>query len=165
MKNVGFAGASLLGTVAAIALHAATASAADEPGRYTMSPTEGGFVRLDRETGAMSMCSGKEGSWTCVPMGDAEGKLKAEIDRLAAENKRLEAETKRLADGSGLPDPGASDARPDGAAPDTGPPGGKIDVPTEKDVDKLFDYMEGMIKKFRERVERLEKENRPGTPL
>lgn len=40
-------------------------------------------------------------------------------------------------------------------------------MPTEKDVDKLFDYVEGMVKKFKERIDRLEREAKkePDVPL
>ncbi len=53
-------------------------------------------------------------------------------------------------------------------AGDTVPPAppGDLAVPTERDVDKLFDYVEGMVKKFKERIQRLEKEaQKEQTPL
>jgi hypothetical protein len=151
-----------LGTIVCLAVvRAAPAPAADDQsGRFTMSPAEGGVVRLDRETGAMSFCSGKEGDWSCKPMPDAEQKLHSRIDNLERENKSLKEE-RRLAETS-----------PPGAAPpqsgDTVPPAppGDLAMPTERDVDKLFDYVEGMVKKFKERIQRLEKEaEKEQTPL
>jgi hypothetical protein len=134
------------------------AAAAEEPGRYTMTPTEGGFVRLDKETGAMTFCSGKEGDWTCKPMPDAGQKLQSRIDQLESENKVLKEERK------------LSETSPGTAPPygDTAPPAppGDLEMPTERDVDKLFDYVEGMVKKFKERIQRLEKEaQKEQTPL
>ncbi len=40
-------------------------------------------------------------------------------------------------------------------------------MPNERDVDKLFDYVEGMVKKFKERIDRLEREahKEPDTAL
>jgi NADP-dependent 3-hydroxy acid dehydrogenase YdfG len=41
------------------------------------------------------------------------------------------------------------------------------DASKRSDVDKLFDYVEGMVKKFKERIERLEREAKkdPEIPL
>jgi len=58
------------------------AAAEGQPDRYTMTPADGGFVRLDKQTGAMSFCSGKEGNWDCKPMPDAEQKLQSRIGEL-----------------------------------------------------------------------------------
>ena len=37
------------------------APAAGEPGRYTMTPTEGGFLRLDTQAGSVSFSRSKTG--------------------------------------------------------------------------------------------------------
>ncbi len=70
-------------------LAAPAAATEGQPDRYTMTPAEGGFVRLDKQTGAMSFCSGKEGDWACKPMPDAEQKLQGRIGELESENKSL----------------------------------------------------------------------------
>ncbi|MCP4780724.1 MAG: hypothetical protein GY877_08220 [Hyphomicrobium sp.] len=57
--------------------------------RYTMSPAENGFVRLDKQTGAMTQCTRDNGVWTCKPMADSQHELQNEIDKLRAENKSL----------------------------------------------------------------------------
>jgi uncharacterized protein (UPF0335 family) len=141
-----------------LALSGPASAAGEEPGRYSMSPTEGGVIRLDRDTGAMSFCTGKEGDWTCKLMPDSEGELQKRIDRLESEKRSLEAE-KNLRE-SAPPEPPAGDTVPPA-------PPGDLAVPTEKDVDKLFDYVEGMVKKFKERIERLEREAKkePDVPL
>lgn len=153
----------LVGGLAALA--AAPAWAAESPGRYTMSPAEGGVVRLDRETGAMSFCSGPEGNWTCTPMPETESALRKRIEELESDKRALEAE-RRLRD---APGPGAKvpDAGEPPAADAVPPPPGDLPIPTERDVDKLFDYVEGMVKKFKERIDRLEREAKkePEAPL
>lgn len=139
----------------------AVGAGAEEPrGRYTISPADGGFVRLDTETGAMSFCSGKEETWACKPMPDAEQKLQSRVDDLERENRALKDERRLAERGSS------------GAAPplegDTAPPlpPGELPMPNERDVDKLFDYVEGMVNKFKERIQRLEKEaQKEQTPL
>jgi len=152
----------------AVALAApAPASAAGEQdaGRYSMSPTEGGVIRLDRETGAMSFCSGKEGEWTCKDMPEMESALRKRVDELEGEKRALEAE-KRLRDGAlgGGPVTKESEGETGEAVP---APPGDLPIPNERDVDKLFDYVEGMVKKFKERIERLEREAKkePEVPL
>jgi hypothetical protein len=135
------------------------AAAEGQPDRYTMTPADGGFVRLDKQTGAMSFCSGKEGDWACKPMPDAEQKLQSRIGELESENKALREDRRQ------------SEASPPGAEPPTGDmapptPPGELPMPTEREVDKLFDYVEGMVKKFKERIQRLEKEaQKEQTPL
>lgn len=140
-----------------------------DTGRYTMSPTEGGVIRLDRETGAMSFCSGKEGEWSCKPMPESESELKKKVEDLEAEKKALEAE-RRLREGlfgSLSPRSGQPGTEPaPGEKPATAPPA-DLPLPNEKDVDKVFDYVEGMVKKLKERIDRLEKEAKkdPDVPL
>ena len=155
----------LAGVFAVLAAGTAWA-AADAPGRYTMSPTEGGVIRLDRDTGTMAFCSGSEGNWSCKDMPESESVLKKRVEELEGEKRALEAE-KRLRDGP--PGPGA--VAPDAVEPPAGdavpPPPGDLPMPTERDVDKLFDYVEGMVKKFKERIDRLEREAKkdPEIPL
>jgi hypothetical protein len=158
----------IVGALAAVLVSPAMAAGSD-PGRYTMTPAEGGVIRLDRETGAMSFCTGKDGDWSCKDMPETESALKKRVDELEGEKRALEAE-KRLREPplSGGPiakAPDAAQPQP-GEAPPPSPPG-DLPMPNEKDVDKLFDYVEGMVKKFKERIDRLEKEAKkePETPL
>ncbi|MFV0369734.1 MAG: hypothetical protein ACK5KM_14875, partial [Hyphomicrobiaceae bacterium] len=49
----------------------------------------------------------------------------------------------------------------DGDDKDAAPPqpsGKGFNVPTEKDLDQAFDYFEGMLKKFRERLKKFEED-------
>ncbi len=128
----------------------------ERPGRYTMMPAEGGFIRLDTATGLTSLCTRKDGAWVCEPMADSQTSMRDELARLEAENKRLKDELRQMEETFGLSTPS-----PDGGTPnaDAGPPAPKSRVPTEQDVDRLFDYIEGMVRKFRERIERMEKEH------
>ena len=162
-----------IGMLAMAAGPSLRAHAADEAGkpRYTMTPAEGGGVlRLDTETGAMSVCTGKEGDWSCKPMPESEAATKKRLEDLEAENRRLKDANANLAAKPSPPPiaPPPAAGQPLGEPPkgDTIPPtheeGSK--VPTEEDVDKLFDYVEGMVKKFKERIERLEKEAKKDPP-
>ncbi len=154
-------------TVTSVGLSPVTAAAEDVPGRFTMTPTDGGFIRLDTQTGAMAMCSGKEGTWACRAMPDDQKMLQEKIARLEEQNRELKEENRRLEDVMGLnPDKPADGANPPQDSPQGSPKEG-FKLPSEKDVDQAFDYLEGMLKKFRDRLKKLEEEEKHdgGVPL
>jgi len=91
--------APLLGA-AAPAPHAPAAKPDD--GRYTVLPaTDGGFVRLDRVNGTMSLCKVAGGDLDCRISADQRSAMQAEIDRLAKENDRLKARLTALGEQPG----------------------------------------------------------------
>jgi hypothetical protein len=110
----------ILFSALALAMLIGAAPDADQAGgRYRMTPAEGGaFLRLDTQTGAMSVCQRKDGRWTCEAVPDERRALETEIDRLKSEVKRLE---ELLA----LPDPGTPDGK---RAQRSGP---KLSLPSE----------------------------------
>lgn len=62
-------------------------------GRYTMSPTSGGVIRLDTRTGAISVCNNStDAGWACYAVPDERAALDAEIGRLQSENDRLKTQ-------------------------------------------------------------------------
>ncbi|WP_363350079.1 hypothetical protein [Methylocystis echinoides] len=65
---------------------------APEGDRFTLQPLNGGYLRLNRDTGAVSYCSAKEGVAVCRLGADERATLQAEIERLRAENARLQAQ-------------------------------------------------------------------------
>lgn len=147
---------ALLATLfARSSLPASAASPSDDlAGRYSMSPAEGGFVRLDRQSGAMTFCTKSDSAWNCTPMGDPQQSTTGEIDRLEAENKNLKADKKHLEEMLGMADPTKpAETNPDGSL---AAPRAPMPIPSEQDVDKVFDYFEGMMKKFRERMKKLD---------
>jgi len=133
-----------------------SAAVAQETGRYRMSPVEDGFVRLDTETGAMSLCAKKDQSWSCTAMADDQAELSQRIEQLEAENKALREENQRLEDVFGL-----GDKRAEGGPAPSEPPAGSFKLPSEEDIDKGFDYLDRMLKKFRDRMKKLEDPDGP----
>jgi hypothetical protein len=119
-------------------------------------------VRLDKETGTMDYCARQGSEWRCEPMAEGQNALRDEAARKQKEIDDLKAEKKHLEEMLGLGD-GATG--PDGAPLPSPPSGPSLKVPDEKDVDQMFDYLEGMIKKFKERLQRLEKDKDQGEPL
>jgi hypothetical protein len=138
--------------VSALAVLTATAMAADPPrpdtasGRFTMHPADGGFLRLDTQTGQMSMCQRSGGAWACNSLPD---------ERLALEreNQELKNSVKRLEDMAGVGEPRQSEKSP------------MAKLPTEDDVDKAMSYVQRMLKKFKDKVRELEDMDKKGTNL
>ena len=88
-----------LSVVAVLALGLAGASAAPpqampdtENGRYALSSTPDGVLRLDTRTGAVSTCSNSGAGWACYAVPDERAALDAEIGRLQADNEKLRKE-------------------------------------------------------------------------
>jgi hypothetical protein len=63
-----------------------------ENGRYTLSTTADGALRLDTRTGAVSTCSNSGAGWACYAVPDERAAMDSEIGRLQAENEKLKAE-------------------------------------------------------------------------
>ena len=59
--------------------------------RFTLTPAEGGYVRLNKETGALSYCSVKDGVTACRLGAEERAAFEAEIERLHKENAALKA--------------------------------------------------------------------------
>jgi cell division protein FtsB len=117
--------------------------AAEEPGRFTMTPTEKGFLRLDTATGTVSLCTDAEGGWACKIVPDDLAALQSEIDRLAQENAALRSELEALKSGK-------SDL-------DTKP-----GLPSEEELDQAFGFMEKLMKRFQDMIEQFRKDSEQG---
>jgi hypothetical protein len=153
---------TLTSTVVAVcAVFAAGAVAQEKPGRYVMSPIEGGFARLDTETGLMSVCKGTASNFKCELAPDATTSAQKDAEKNTAEAKELRAEIKRLEELLGLgdkPEGGnkqAEEQRP-GSRPGSRPGGPGFKLPSEAEVDQAFDYIEKMVKKFKSKLKDLE---------
>ena len=131
---------------------------AGSPGRFTMQPADGGILRLDTQTGALSMCRRASGGWSCEMMPDDRKASADEMAGLKAENDALKSAVKRLEETAGVPDaqkPGGAEKRQSG-----------VQLPTEEDVDKAMSYVQRMMKKFKDKLKELEEpDGRKGTVL
>ena len=109
------------------------------------------------------MCANEDGTWACRALPDDQRSLQDRIARLEEENRSLKDENRRLEDVMGLnpgqPGDGTSQGAP-GEAPPLAPPGQGFKLPSEKDLDQAFDYFEGIMKKFRERLKKLEQQEK-----
>jgi len=92
-----FAQAAVLAVCLASAGSAVAQAAPDtENGRYTLSPTGDGVLRLDTRTGAVSTCNNSGAGWACYAVPDERAAMDAEIGRLQTDIGRLQAENEKL---------------------------------------------------------------------
>lgn len=74
----------------------AVPSAAEDAGRYALSASRDGFVRLDTVTGSVSHCRPEKGVWRCEPLPAEDSALRARLDALTTEVARLTASVAAL---------------------------------------------------------------------
>ncbi|PPC86880.1 MAG: hypothetical protein CTY31_00580 [Hyphomicrobium sp.] len=120
----------------------------DGKGRYAMTPADGGFLRLDKESGDVAMCARKGTEWVCDAVQDRT-KDTTDIAKVERENKELRERIRALENkqsGSGGID----------SVPPLETPENKIQLPTEEEVDQALDYVERIFKKFKDRVQKYE---------
>jgi hypothetical protein len=81
----------------ATAFLAIAVSAHAEEGRFALSPSRDGIVRLDTATGATSHCAPVKGVWRCAPLQFESNRLDALATEVAALTAKVAALNARLA--------------------------------------------------------------------
>lgn len=104
---------------------AQTGVMAEENGRYSMTPTDGGFLRLDTRTGSVTLCTTSKETVQCRTAPEERQALEQEIGRLAKENAELKT---RLA--------GAPAARP------------SVPLPNREDMDRALGFAESFMRRM-----------------
>jgi hypothetical protein len=184
----GFA-AALLAAGCMLGPVAAEEAAQDgDKGRYTMSATPDGIIRLDTSTGAISTCSNAAGSgWSCYAVPDERAAMDAEIGRLQGENEKLKTQLasrdqavtgkidEALPKDQALPksdqlqkaDPKTAEPKPeapkpgDKAAEPKSADGARrieIPLPSDQDVDRLMALAEQAWRRLIEMANRVQKD-------
>lgn len=128
---------SMLLPLAFLAAFAVESRAADTE-RYTLEKTEDGYVRLDTQTGEMSICKETEAQLVCRAAADERAALQDEIDRFATRLSEIE---KRLAalESSAFLKPGEL-------------------LPSEEQLDQSLETMEKFMRRFMEMMRDVEKD-------
>ncbi len=119
--------ASLAACLAFAPLLAASAHANDAD-RYRLEKSADGYVRMDTETGAMSICQEKDGQLVCRVAADERGAFQDEIDRLQDRVKNLDERVAKLENSLSQ----------------------KLEssLPSEEDFNKTMGYMERFLRSF-----------------
>ena len=132
-------------------------ASAAETDRYRLEKTPNGYVRMDTQTGQMSICEEKWGELVCRMAADERTAVQDEIERLQTELKAL---NDRL---------GTVKALEDRVARLENSMAARIEksLPTEEDFNKTMSYMERFFRSFMGIVKDFENENsspaEPGT--
>jgi hypothetical protein len=122
----------------------------NEGGRYTFNKIADGLLRLDAQTGEVSVCSQRAVGWACQAAPEDRTVLEGEIARLRGENAALKKDI--LAHGLPLPS---------GATPE--PPAAPNDdvivrLPDNADVDRAVAYVGRIWHRFVEAIARAQKQ-------
>ena len=147
-------------TLAASALCAALSAPAlaesempdSEHGRYTFNKVAEGFLRLDTQTGQVSVCNQRAVGFACQAVPDDRTVLENEIGRLRGENAALKKEM--LAHGLALP--GAGSAAPES----TGSHDNDITIrlPDKSEIDRVVAYAGQLWQHLVEAIARAQKQ-------
>ena len=115
----------------------ALATEQEEAVRYEMERVDGGFLRLDRQTGEVSHCREIKGAWACQIVPDERRAYEKRIKDLEKKNADLH---KRLNE-----------------------PGDEAQLPSDEEMDKAFTFFDGFMsrfaelaRKFRDRMEEMD---------
>lgn len=130
--------ASIFAAVLASSALAQSTTQPNDNWRYKMQKVDGGFLRLDAQTGQVSFCREKDANWTCETVADDRAALEAEIKRL---NDRVATLEKQRHD-----------------------PVERFRTPSDQEIDQVMGFFEKMMKRFRGVVEGLKKEWEAETP-
>ncbi|MGF9565543.1 hypothetical protein [Neorhizobium sp. JUb45] len=114
--------AALAGMVAVVSAPVATLAQDGGQKRFSLEKTESGFVRLDTETGALTLCRDEGGQLTCRMAADERAAYEKELDLL---EKRVTALEKQG---------GTAAAKPG--------------VPSEQEIETTLSIMERFMRRF-----------------
>jgi hypothetical protein len=128
----------LAASLAANSALAQPAPPANDAWRFKLQKVDGGFLRLDSQTGQVSFCREKNTNWTCETVADDRAALEGEIKRL---NDRIAALEQQQHD-----------------------PVNRFRTPSDQEIEQVMGFFEKMMKRFRGVVENLKKEWEGETP-
>lgn len=124
---------AVLTTLAALPAHA------EDTGRYRLEKSPDGYVRMDTQTGAMSICQEQSGQLVCKMAADERRAFHDEVERLQGEVKALDGRVTKLEN--------SLTARMESK------------LPSEEDFNKTMSYMERFFRRFMGIAKDLEKED------
>ena len=113
---------------AAFGLLSIPALQAEETERYRLEKSEQGYVRMDTQTGEMSICEERTGQLVCKLAADERAAFQDDIDRMQSKLSALEQRIAAIEENP-LMKPQAL-------------------LPSEEDFEKSLTYMERFFRKF-----------------
>ena len=133
-----------------------------ENGRYALSTTPDGVLRLDTRTGAVSTCSNNGAGWACYAVPDERAALDAEIGRLQADNEKLKTELasrEPMAPGK-IEEPLPKSDSLKKSAPKVAEGERRIEIPlpSDRDMDRMMSFLERAWRRLIEMANRVQKD-------
>ena len=140
-----------------------------ENGRYALSPTGDGVLRLDTRTGAVSTCSNSGAGWACYAVPDERAAMDTEIGRLQADIVRLQIENERLkADLASReptvpgkieePLPKSDSLKPSEPKVAEGERKIEIPLPSDRDMDRMMSFLERAWRRLIDMANRVQRD-------
>lgn len=124
---------------AALVSMIAASARSEETERYRLEKSATGYVRMDTQTGAMSLCEERSGQLVCKMAADERGAFQDEIDRLQTSVKALDERVAKLEN--------SLSARLESS------------LPSEEDFNKTMGYMERFMRGVMGIVKDMNKDN------
>ena len=132
------------GLVSLLAICAVTPALSAEPestARYEMERVDGGFLRLDRQTGEVSHCREIQGAWACQLVPDEREAYQKRLGELEKKNADLHKRLEKT---------------------------DEAELPSDEEMDKAFSFFDGFMdrfaelaRKFRDRMEEVDEPSAP----
>jgi hypothetical protein len=141
---------------AVLVIAALTPALADSPvpdseeGRYAFSKVDDGFLRLDSQTGLVSLCSRRAVGWACQTMPEDRAVFEGEIARLRTENAALKKDLLSR----GLPLPAGAMPEP----PVIGEREPALRLPNNADIDRVMAFVGRMWRRLVEMIATVQKD-------
>jgi len=133
-----------------------------ENGRYTLSPTGDGVLRLDTRTGAVSTCNNSGAGWACYAVPDERAAMDAEIGRLQAENEKLKADlaAREPTVAGKIDEPLPKTDSLKKAEPKVADGERKIEIPlpSDRDMDRMMAFLEQAWRRLVEMANRVQRD-------
>ena len=133
-----------------------------ENGRYALSPSPDGVLRLDTRTGAVSTCSNSGAGWACYAVPDERAALDAEIGRLQADNDKMKAQlAERAPTVTGKieePLPKSDSLKKPEPKVAEGERKLEIPLPSDRDMDRVMSFLERAWRRLIEMANRVQKD-------
>jgi hypothetical protein len=160
LKSAAFAIAAFAAAVSlAVPAKADEATPDSAGGRYMFNKTADGVVRLDTQSGEVSLCSQKSVGWACEAVPEDRAVLENEIVRLRAENAALKKDI--LARGLPLPSgatPEAATSQSNTSQSNTPSNSITVPLPSEADLDRMSALANKVWNRLKDMVERAQQQ-------
>jgi hypothetical protein len=123
-----------------------------QAGRYSFSRIDGGYLRLDRNSGQVAICTPRTSGWSCEAVPQDRARLEKEVDALREEVAALK---KQIADLRASPPPPRVQPPP---APPPRDGGATIKLPTQADLARARGFLADTWHRLVEMIENWQKD-------